>query len=784
MHIAPPRLALGCLSLALSTACAAAAGAHDASFSLKRNAQGVPLINASTLSGAAAGLGFAYAQDNFCLLQNYIMTVNGERSRHLGPNAPVPMQIERASTVNIASDIFYRFYVDGERADQLYAGADQGAHELIAGYVSGVNRYISQTPAGAIDPACRSKPWVRLMTASDMHKILVDKTILASGANFVEAFAGATPPGLPAQAYGKSSALLDMDNLRQASRPELPLASNAWAFGRDMALGRGSLLVGNPHFPWTGSNRFYQARMTVPGVLDVTGAALGGVPIIQIGFNRTMSWTHTVSVGRRFTFFELNLKPGDPLTYIVDGVEKPMQAVDVNVPVLVNGALGNVHKRLYRTDFGPILVIPGAGLGWSSARAYAFGDVNVSNNRVLRSWLDIGQAKTVRQARDAMARKLGIPWVNTVAADSTGEVMYADLTTMPNVDEDHIARCLPSAGAAALLRVADLLVQRGSSSDCAWKNDSSAAAPGIVPASKLPVAIRTDFVINSNDSYWLTNPAITWSGISPMAGPVGVPQRLRTRATLTMIERRLAGADGLPGRQFTAAHLQKLLFNSDNFAASMVLDDLLALRGGYPSVTMPDGAEVPLAAAWDALARWDRRSATSARGAHLFREFWRAARLIPNLHRVAFTPLDPVHTPSGLKTDNVAVRGALLQAMGRAVQAFQAADVAPNAALGSMQYVLSGTRRFAVPGGEEFEGVLNKLESRPFANGHYQPYFGTSYVQFISHRPHGLSAEGILSYSQSTDPRSPYYLNQLPAFSRGDVVKLPEPEQRGRWPHW
>ena len=772
MKIAQPRLALGCLSLAISTVCTAAHAKHDAPFLLKRNEQGGPSITAASLSGAAAGLGFAYAQDNFCLLQDYIMTVNGERSRHLGPNAPVPLQLDRAKTINIASDIFYRFYINGARADQLYAGADKGTRELIAGYVSGVNRYMRQTSPNAIDPACRAKPWIRPMTIADMHKILVDKSILASGANFVEAIAGATPPGTQASAFGKSTAQQSMDQLRQASRPELPLASNAWAFGRDTTVGRGSVLVGNPHFPWTGSNRLYQARMTVPGMLDVTGAALGGVPIIQIGFNKHMSWTHTVSAGRRFTFFELSLKPGDPLTYIVDGAEKRMEAVDVNVPVLQNGVLGNVTQRLYRTEFGPILVIPGAGLGWSGAQAYAFGDVNASNNRVLRSWLDIGRASSVRQARDAMARTLGIPWVNTVAADASGEVMYADLSTMPNVDQAHIARCLPSPGAAALLRVADLLVLRGSSSNCAWHNDSSAAAPGIVPASQLPVAIRTDYVINANDSYWLANPAITWSGISPMAGPVGVPQRLRTRATLTMIERRLAGTDGLPGRQFSARHLQKLLFNSDNFAANIVLDDLLTLRASYPSVTLPDGAVVPLSAAWEALSRWDRRSATSSRGAHLFREFWRSARLIPNLHRIAFMPQDPVHTPSGLNTDDAAVRAALLQALGRAVQVFQATGTPLNAPLGSMQYVVSGSSKFAVPGGEEFEGVLNKLESRPFADGHYQPYFGTSYVQFITHRPYGLMAEGILSYSQSTDVRSPYYLNQLPAFSRGEVFRL------------
>ncbi|MEJ7806973.1 MAG: penicillin acylase family protein, partial [Telluria sp.] len=47
--------------------------------------------------------------------------------------------------------------------------------------------------------------------------------------------------------------------------------------------------------------------------------------------------------------------------------------------------------------------------------------------------------------------------------------------------------------------------------------------------------------------------------------------------------------------------------------------------------------------------------------------------------------------------------------------------------------------------------------------------------------PHGVAAHGILSYAQSTDPRSPYYQNQLPAFSRGDVFRLPAPAPGGRW---
>lgn len=781
------RIAIGCFSLTFSltasltspiTAAAEAAPGANPAFALTRNAQGIALIKSQTLAGAAAGLGFAYAQDNFCLLQDYLLTVNGERSRYLGPNGTVLMQTERASTSNLTSDIFYRFYIESERANALYANTDPETRQLIDGYVSGVNRYIRQTPAAAIDPACRGKAWLRPISAADMHKILIDKAILASGANFIDAIAGAAPPATSQQA----STTFHLDTLRQATRPALPLASNAWAFGRDTVMEGKSLLLGNPHFPWTGTNRFYQAQMTVPGMLDVTGAALGGVPIIQIGYNRSLAWSHTVSTGRRVTFYELYLKPGNPLVYMLDGVEKPMQAVDINVPVLLNGAVGNVTRRLYRTQFGPVITIARAGLGWNALRAYAIADVNASNNRIVRSWFDLVRARNVRQAKAGLERNLGIPWVNTVAADATGEVMFADLSALPNVDDADMRRCAPTAYAAALLRAADLLVLRGSSSNCAWKTDSSTPAAGLAPASKLPVAIRTDYVANSNDSYWLANPAITWQGISALAGPVGVPQRLRTRAALSLIDRRLRGIDGLRGRQFNASHLEVLFFQNYNYAANLVLDDLRSLSGSYPSVTLADGSVVQLASAWTTLARWDRRNNIDSRGAHLFREFWRTARSIPNVHRIAFDRLDPINTPAGLKVDDPTVRTALLQALGSAVKMFESANVMSSERLGSLQYIMAGGKKIGVPGGEEFEGVLNKVESRPFTNGHYLPFFGTSYLQIVALKPKYVNPRGLLTYSQSSDPRSPYYFDQLPAFANRTLFDLPIPDKYSRRP--
>ena len=90
--------------------------------------------------------------------------------------------------------------------------------------------------------------------------------------------------------------------------------------------------------------------------------------------------------------------------------------------------------------------------------------------------------------------------------------------------------CAPSPGAAALLNAAGLAVLDGSRAACAWQRDATAASPGLIAPVRMPVVVTPDWVQNSNDSYWLSNPRIApLAGVSPLVGPVGVPQRLRTR---------------------------------------------------------------------------------------------------------------------------------------------------------------------------------------------------------------------------------------------------------------
>ena len=96
---------------------------------------------------------------------------------------------------------------------------------------------------------------------------------------------------------------------------------------------------------------------------------------------------------------------------------------------------GTRTRTLYSTVHGPVFTsILGLPLfPWSSAQAHAMGDVNAANFRYLNHFLETNMTQSVRQYDRVQRRNQGIPWVNSIAADSSGEAYYADIGAIPNV---------------------------------------------------------------------------------------------------------------------------------------------------------------------------------------------------------------------------------------------------------------------------------------------------------------------------------------------------------------
>jgi acyl-homoserine-lactone acylase len=736
------------------------------SVQIQRTAHGIAHIEAPDYESLAYGVAYAHTQDNVCQTANHLVTIRGERSRYFGADGRALLGLRVLPNEQI--DIFVRSHMDDAALAEAFETVSPEARAISRGYVDGYNRYL-RDHASSLPEQCRDKTWVRPMTGSDYLRLQELTMVQLGVALFADAIVGASPPAADEPdeeppAIPEAAAALARFHVK-----ETLLGSNGWAFGSDVTTNGRGVLLGNPHFPWSGVNRFWQMHLTIPGTLDVMGAAIGHSAVVQIGFNDDVAWTHTVSTGQRFTLHELELANGDPHSYMLDGRAVPMTLQRVSFEVLdEQGAVGTKEHTIWRTVYGPVIEVPKAGLAWSRAHAYALKDANTLNLRSMEIWLGFNRDESVEDMRATLG-ELGVPWVNTMAADRHGNAMYADVSVVPDVDKEQLQRCAPSEGAAALFEAAELVVLDGSRRECDWSRDRNSPVPGLLPIERMPVAVRRDWVQNSNDSFWLSNPDINWPEFSPLIGWTDYEQSLRTRAGLHEIGQRITASDGIAQHgKVGLAEVQAMLFGNRNHAAYVALDDFLPVCKDAPTRDSRAACAV--------LAAWDRRNNLESRGAHLFREWWRAAGEIEDVWRRPFDPADPANTPAGLNTDQPIVRSELLQALENAVATVRAAGFELDAPVGEVQSYTTKDGDVGLHGGPEFEGVLNKLESfgsDTLEAGGYRINFGSSYIQTVTFDDRGPVAEAIMTYGQSSQPGSSFSFDQLPLYSEKQWLRLP-----------
>lgn len=756
---------------------------------VQRTSYGIPHIRAADWASMGYGYGYAFAQDNVCVLARELLVAAGTQSRWFG-----------ASGLN--SDRVYAMVNSAARVDAAWAAVDADTRDLLTGYADGYNRHLRDTGLAQLPADCQGQPWVQPITGKDAMKVLRKLLVRAGTGNFVSALVAAVPPAVPAlrsgptrrvgaagQATPEAVAVASAEPVAidPAYLPNFDVeqfGSNGVGLGGDLTGGAGALL-GNPHFPWYGIERFYAVHMTIPGVYDVMGASIYGFPLVNFGFNNHIAWTHTVSTARRFILRELQIAPGNPTAYIFDGQPVAMQPETVSVDVLQSdGSVLATSHTFWMTQFGPVMV-PTPSAPWSATRAYALTDVNLENLRAFSQYRAMGQARSMAELDAVLRTRAGLPWVNTIGADSAGNAYYADIGAMPNVSNALLAACV-KPGVSQALAAARLYALDGSSSACNPATDADAPAPGIFGGNAMPGLIRRDFVQNSNDSYWLSNPAQPLTGYSQIIGTdEGRAQALRTRLGVQQVRDRQAGTDGLPGgTAFNRQWLQDVLFANRHYSAEIMLDGVLALCSAQnPSVTI--GAQVVnVAPACSVLANWDRRNRTESVGAHVWTELWRrlagsASAGLPTvgnaLYAVPFDAADPVNTPRGLNTANASVVTRVMGELAYTVKTFADNAIPLGRPWGQVQFDTRNGVRIPIHGGSGGSGVYNAISPAGLVAGAgYTPILGgSSYIQSVSFSGGLPVARAVLTYSQSSDPANPHYADMTQLFSGYGWVSLP-----------
>jgi len=245
---------------------------------------------------------------------------------------------------------------------------------------------------------------------------------------------------------------------------EVAPGSNAWAIsGAHTASGK-PILAGDPHLEWSIPSPWYLVHLKAAD-LDVTGAALPGIPAVILGHNRNIAWSVT---NLEFDVQDLYRETIDERTgrYQVAGQTK--QAVLDRDWIGVKGQKP-VQADAWLTEHGPVLLNDEGksySLRWMAAEAglmeFPFLALDKAAN-----WEDFNQA----------LRRYPGPGQNFVYADVTGNIGYHAAGRLPN--RQGCRGDIPADGAK---------------NDCAWN--------GVIPYDDLPQTFnpQSGMIVSANQN--------------------------------------------------------------------------------------------------------------------------------------------------------------------------------------------------------------------------------------------------------------------------------------------
>lgn len=742
---------------AAPTAATTAPSARTYDATIKITEHGIPHIKADTYPDLAYGAGWATTAAATCTLMDTLLTARGERSLYLGPDATYNDRVGGSGTNlqwdTLVTDMHDRQVVETLLKDPV-AGPSNRAKAMVTAEAAGINEWLRTHEI--TDPACADAAWIEPdVTAVDVWYSIYLAQLIGSTTKFLDAITTAAPPA--AGATVRTPRVPAEELAKRLGRGDDSFGSNATAVGGGSTSTRRGMLLGNPHFPWLGRYRFTQMHLSIPGQLDVAGGSLIGYPAINIGFNKNVAWSHTVSTAYRFTPYQYTTA-GTPTSYETSHGVAELDRRDVDVQVRTeDGGVDTVTRTLYRTPQGYVLNAPGYYMNWTQGSFWAMRDANAEHLRAFDTFLSMNQASSVQDLLRRQDKGGGMPWVNTTAADRAGNVLYADHSVVPNVTDALAQKCMTGTG-KLLFAVAGLPGLDGTRADgaCRWGTDKDAQRPGIFGDKHLPDVVRRSWLMNANDSYWAPNDSVRLTGYSRIIGCENCERSMRTKVVMAYVRDQLKQGKETP----------KTL-RSHEYANRVYAAEVARAGGRLDQVCDATGETEACAILHD----WDGRSDATSVGTGIFQEFVRiaAARQV-KLWEVPFSAAQPLTTPRKLSTAQPVV-----DAMAAAIASVRSSGHALDEPYGQMHF--SGDRGdeegIPVSGGlGNASGDANATSGGGSAIGGVTQ--GSSYIQAIAFKGRNwISARTILTYGQYEDPASPWANDQTRLFSQERWVRFP-----------
>jgi penicillin amidase/acyl-homoserine-lactone acylase len=488
----------------------------------------------------------------------------------------------------------------------------------------------------------------------------------------------------------------------QIATGKLPEPKDSGSNGVAVAPGRSAdghtRLLFNAHQPWSGPLTWYEAVVESGEGWHVAGGFFPASPFLLGGHNAHLGWAATVNHPRLTDVYKLVINPANPNQYRVDGKWRELERRTVEIQVKQpDGSLKPVSREVLRSVHGPVIRGP---QGVFAVRYPTSGGV-----RQLAQNYAMNKARTLAEWKAAMALQ-AVPSVNYIYADEKGNIGYLSngIYAERKAGVDWSGPYMP-----------------GDKSDLIWTK--------VRPFSQSPQIWnpKSGWVFNANNTpFRATDPA---HDLKPADFPASMalqpPSDMTNRAFRAL---ETYGADSSISAAEFDTYKYDLAYSAQSDEAAWVKAVLAADAAG-------DG---DLAAAQDALRKWDGSTDLHNRGAALVALMWLERRRNPG-----WTPVQMVKSAAGR----------LKAAYGR---------VDPE--WGEVNRLRRGPLDIPVDGGPDtFRALYGALDP----DGRLRGVNGDCYIMFVEWDAKGrMTSRSVHQYGSATlDASSPHYADQSPLFA-------------------
>ena len=663
-----------------------------------RTAHGVPHIRAENLRAAGYALAWLQSEDYGARTALSVLRARGQLAQLDG------------SRENIESDFLAA--PARKRVIQTYHLLDQETRDVYDGFAAGLNRYIELHPEDF--PAHMPRDF----SGYDVAAVDAGGPSIRKARAFLNKInPSPSPSPSPSPAASPTS---NEDALSDAQE-----GSNTWAFAPGRTKSGKAILLRNPHLTWTAG--YYEAHLTVPGVVDFYGDfRIGGPFIVVGGFNRHLGWSTTNNTQDLAEVYSLEVDPNTPDHYLFDGASLPL-ARELRTVTFRNGeGLSTETREFWSTPLGPVIYR-------ANGKIYIVKTGGDAEFRSGEQFLRMMRAASLAEWKEAMKLRARVT-SNFTYADRAGNIYFIWNASLPLLPH-------PTGG--------DAVATPARTMRDVWTR--------YVPFESLPQVLnpRGGYIHNENDSPHFTNvrgPIDTSTALPNFEKP---DLSLRSQLAIQLIDN---------DKKLSLDDVMRLKHDYRMLLADRVKPDLITAV----KTTNPTG---DVAAAIALLERWDNTAAPDSKGATLFELRWTHysgirppdRTVLPDEKRFAkiWTTSDPLNTPRGL-ADPARAAESFTWAVAETVRRYGTWDVA----WGDVHRVRRGSVDVPVGGCSGSLGCFRVLAFSRDADGKLSANGGDGWVLAVEFGdvPRAVS---VLAYGESPRRQSPWFADQAEMFAKG-----------------